>query len=86
MLVLLVGTRRSRPLRYLSYISGRERVYFRIGVDSFLSTSVRKLGATIPGGSGFIFESDLISFREAMWYDTFWFQKVMLDVLTVYDL
>ena len=35
----------------------------------------------IQGGSVLIFELELISFCEARWYDAFWFQKVMLDVL-----
>ena len=46
---------------------------------------VRKLGGTIPGGtipegSGFIFEQELISFREARWYDAFSLQKMMLII------
>ena len=41
---------------------------------------VRKLGGTIPEGSGFIFEQELISFREARWYDAFSLQKMMLNI------
>ena len=36
---------------------------------------------TIPEGSGFIFESEIISFREGRWYDALLVQKVMLVVL-----